>query len=291
MTTVTVCAVFDVYSSTLDVKSGDVTLNVAVHGDPEGEVALLIHGFPDSARLWRNQIPELVEAGYRVVAPDLRGFGRSDRPLEAAACGMGSMVGDMVAVLKAAGAERAHLVGHDWGAAVVWQMASRVAEMVASATVLSVGHMAAYQRAGLPQREKAWYVLLFQFEGHAERWLSDNDWFWLRRWSDSEEVENWISDLSRPGALTAALNVYRANMGPEYWVSPPFEPDPVQVPVLGIWSSGDPALTERQMTGSGEFVAGDWRYERLEGVGHWIPLEAPDRLNPLLLDWLAAHRQ
>lgn len=280
---------FDVYASCQEIPCGDVSLNVAVHGDPEGDVVLLVHGFPDSARLWRNQIPELVEAGYRVVAPDLRGFGRSDRPLDVAVCSMRSMIGDMVSVLQAVGADRAHLVGHDWGAALVWQMATHVPQVVASATVLSVGHPAAYQRAGLSQREKAWYILLFQFEGVAERWLSDNDWFWLRRWSDSDEVENWIADLSRPGALTAALNVYRANMGPETWVAPLLHPDPVPVPVLGIWSSRDPALTETQMTGSAEFVADDWRYERFDGVGHWIPLEAPDRLNPLLLEWLADH--
>jgi pimeloyl-ACP methyl ester carboxylesterase len=279
--------VFDVYESCRPVECGDVTLNVAVHGPEGGDVVLLIHGFPDSARLWRNQIPALAEAGYRVVAPDLRGFGRSDRPLEVLACVMRSMVGDMVSVLGSVGADRAHLVGHDWGAAVVWQMAAHAPQAVSSATVLSVGHPAAYQRAGLEQRQKGWYILLFQFEGVAERWLSDNDWFWLRRWSQSDEVENWIADLSRPGALTAALNVYRANMGPESWVAPLLDPEPVRVPVMGVWSSGDLALTEVQMTGSARFVADEWRYERFDGVGHWIPLEAPDRLNPLLLEWLA----
>ena len=140
------------------------------------------------------------------------------------------------------------------------------------------------------QREKSWYMLFFQFEGVAEKWLSADDWAGLRRWTGSEEVENWIADLSRPGALEAALNIYRANTRPETFLAPPPDYPPIDLPVMGVWSTKDRALVESQMADSGRHVAGPWRYERIEGAGHWIPLEAPDRFNPLLLEWLAAHR-
>ena len=104
------------------------------------------------------------------------------------------------------------------------------------------------------------------------------------------EAEAWIADLSRPGALEAALNIYRANSRPETYVAPPPEYPPIDLPVMGVWSSKDRALVEEQMVQSERHVAGPWRYERLEGVGHWIPLEAPELLNPLLLGWLAEHR-
>ncbi|HLV90408.1 MAG TPA: alpha/beta fold hydrolase, partial [Acidimicrobiia bacterium] len=167
---------FDVYTSCRRVDSGGVSLNVADHGPPDGEPVLMLHGFPDSARLWRNQIPALVEAGYRVIAPDLRGFGRSDLSVTARQCGMRAMVGDVITVLSDAGVESAHVVGHDWGAAISWAAALSVPDRVRSLTALSVGHPSAFQAAGLAQREKSWYMLLFQFEGLAEKWLSDNDW-------------------------------------------------------------------------------------------------------------------
>lgn len=133
-------------------------------------------------------------------------------------------------------------------------------------------------------------MLLFQFEGVAESWLSGNDWQTLRRWAGTDvELDHWIGDLSRPGALTAALRIYRANMGPERLLQPPLRLPPVQVPVMGIWSGNDMALTERQMTGSETHVAAEWRYVKIEDVSHWIPVDAPDRLNELLVDWFADH--
>lgn len=287
MTTGSVRPMFDVYAASRPVRSDGVTINVTEHGPPDGETVLLLHGFPDSARLWRNQIPVLAEAGYRVLAHDLRGFGKSDIEVSVPQCGMGSMCGDALAVLDDAGVETAHVVGHDWGAAVAWALALGAPDRVRSLTALSVGHPSAFQAAGLTQREKSWYMLFFQFEGVAERWLSADDWSGLRRWSGSEEAEHWISDLSRPGALEAALNIYRANSRPETFLAPPREYPPLRMPVMGVWSSKDRALTERQMLDSAQMVAGPWRYERIEEVGHWIPVEAPDRLNALLLDWLA----
>lgn len=281
---------FDVYVSARELAVGDVTIVVTDHGPDDGTPVLLLHGFPDSARLWRHQIPVLTEAGYRVLAPDLRGYGRSGKPQDVQAYRMSTLAKDMLAVLDEAGVDSVHVVGHDWGASLGWYVTVAHSSRVRTLTALSVGHPSAFREAGLRQREKTWYMLLFQFRGVAEKWLSDDDWHWLRTWTGSPpELEHWIEDLSRPGALSAALNIYRANMAPERLVEPGRQLPAADRPVLGVWSSGDLALLEEQMTGSKRYVNGEWRYERIEGASHWVPLEAVDRLNDLLLDWLGTH--
>ena len=269
----------------------DIELEVQVAepaGDPGAPAVLLLHGWPDSHRLWRNQVPALTAAGFRAVAPDLRGFGDSDRPEDVAAYGLAHILGDVVGVLDHLGIERAHVVGHDWGAAVAWALAAFLPDRVDHLVALSVGHPAAFGAAGLPQREKSWYMLLFQFEGVAERWLSDDDYANFRSWGRHPDTEGAIADLSRPGALTASLNWYRANLPPVTLVEPALEVPPVARPTMGLWSKGDMALVEENVTGSAAHVTAQWRYERIDDAGHWIPLEAPDELTALLLDFLPA---
>lgn len=281
---------FDVYSHSRRVPVGDLEIAVTDHGSAEDKPVLLIHGFPDSARLWRHQIPALTDAGYRAIAPDLRGLGRSGRPKGVDGYKLSTVASDMIAVMDEAGIDRAHVVGHDWGAATAWFLAISAPQRVRSLVALSVGHPSAFQNAGRRQVEKSWYMLLFQFEGVAETWLSREDWRGLREWTGSHpEIEHWIEDLSRPEALTAALDHYRANSGPKRFLAPPLRLPAVEVPCLGVWSSGDVALTEEQMTDSQTYVEGEWRYERLDDASHWIPVDAPDRLNSLLLEWLRAH--
>jgi pimeloyl-ACP methyl ester carboxylesterase len=131
-------------------------------------------------------------------------------------------------------------------------------------------------------------MLLFQFEGVAERWLSGNGWAGLRAWGLHPDIEGVIADLERDGSLTPGLNWYRVNVPPEAFVGPPVQLPPLQAPTMGVWSSGDFALTEQQMMGSADYVAGPWCYHRLEGPGHWMQLDAPDEVNRLLLDFLPA---
>ena len=132
----------------------------------EGPPVVLLHGFPDSGRLWRHQVPALVEAGFSTIVPDLRGYGASDQPAEVEAYSIPFLAGDVVAILDAVGVERAHVVGHDWGAALAWAFGSLLPDRVDHLVALSVGHPGAFMSAGLAQREKSWYMLLFQFEGH-----------------------------------------------------------------------------------------------------------------------------
>jgi pimeloyl-ACP methyl ester carboxylesterase len=270
---------------TRSIEVGAVRLQVTDEG--EGPPVLLLHGFPDSARLWRNQIPALVQAGFRVIAPDLRGFGESEKPAEVGQYGLPIILQDVLALLAQFGIERTHVVAHDWGAALGWVLASIAQEKVDRLVALSVGHPASFRTAGLEQKEKSWYMLLFQFQDVAERLLQQDDWRLFRDWvRHHPESERWIPDLSRPGALSAALAWYRANVSPEQLFAAPPTLPPVTAPTLGIWSDGDAYLTEAQMVGSAQFVAGPWRYRRVEGASHWLQLDRPEVVNRLLLEFL-----
>jgi pimeloyl-ACP methyl ester carboxylesterase len=260
-------------------------IELAVRDEGEGRPVLLLHGFPDTSNLWRHQIEALTAARMRCIAPDLRGRGESERPEAVAAYAIRHSVADAVAILDGLGVERAHVVAHDFGAAVAWALAALRPERVDRLVVMSVGHPATPR--SLRQRELAWYQLLFQFEGLAEELLQRDDWRLLREWlRDDGDTERYIEELSKPGALTAGLNWYRANLHPKRELEPRPPLPEIQADTLGIWSSGDHYLTEDRMVASGDHVAGEWRYERIEGASHWMQLDAPRQVNELLLGFL-----
>jgi pimeloyl-ACP methyl ester carboxylesterase len=262
-----------------------VTLTVLDEG--AGPVVLLLHGFPDSSHVWRHQVPALVDAGMRVVAPDLRGFGESDRPEAVADYALTHSIADMLAVLDALEIERAHVVGHDFGAPIAWSLAAFAPERVDRVVAMSVGHPNTFRDRAIEQREKSWYMLLFQFTGVAEELLARDDWQLMRELlRDDGDIERYLADLARPGALTAGLNWYRANLSPQAELQAPPPVPPIAAAALGLWSSGDHYLTEDVVARSGEFVSGPWRYERIDGASHWLQLDAPERVNELLLDFL-----
>jgi pimeloyl-ACP methyl ester carboxylesterase len=260
---------------------GEVRLNVAQASD--GPVVLLLHGFPDSLQLWRDVSSRLVAAGYQVIAVDQRGFGGSDAPPGRQQYGIDRLVEDIAALLRALGvAEPVHVVGHDWGAVVTWCLAMSRPQLLRSGVAISVGHPREYALAGLEQKRKGLYVLGWQFTGVAERWLEARDWARLRHWlRQHPDPDSCLRDLARPGRLTAGLNWYRANLGSVLTRSWP----PCRVPMLGIFGSEDHCLAEDQMARSARRMAAPWAYERVEGAGHWLPLERPDRIADLALAW------
>ncbi|MER5206289.1 alpha/beta fold hydrolase [Streptomyces sp. NPDC002825] len=270
------------------VELSEVTLDVEVSG--EGPAVLLVHGFPDSHQLWRHQVPALNAAGFRTVAPTLRGFGASDRPEGGpAAYHPGKHVGDLVELLGRLDLDRVHVVGHDWGSGIAQALTQFFPDRVRSLSILSVGHLASIRSAGWEQKQRSWYMLLFQLAGVAEDWLTRDDFANLRDMlGEHPDAEDVIETLRAPGALTAALDIYRAGLPAEvqFGPEPPAVPLPETVPVMGVWSTGDRFLTERSMSGTGEYVAGSWRYERVEDAGHWLQLDQPEKVNELLLSFL-----
>lgn len=269
-----------------EITANGLRFFVRDEGARDSAAVALLHGFPDTSSVWREQMAALVDAGYRVIAPDMRGRGQSEKPERVEDYRLSQMVADVAGLLDALGVERAHIVGHDWGAAVAWLFAALQPQRVERLVALSVGHPATRERPTLDALQKGWYRLLFQFPG-IESTLQADDWYLVRTlFAGAPDLEGYIETLSQPQALTAALNWYRANMPPERLVAPPPQLPPIQAPTLGIFGVDDLYLTEGAMLASREFVRGPWRYERIEGAGHWIQRDAPEQVNRLLLEFL-----
>jgi pimeloyl-ACP methyl ester carboxylesterase len=252
-----------------------------------GPPVVLLHGFPDTSYLWRHQIAALKDAGFRAIAPDLRGRGKTERPATVEDYALRHSMADVAALMDALGIERAHIVAHDWGAAVAWLFAALLPQRVERLIATSVGHFAATgPRPSLEALQKGWYRILFLVPD-IEPALQQDDWYLLRTlFEGAGDLERFLQDLAEPGALTAALNWYRANMSPHRLAGAAPQLPPVQVATMGVFSTGDHYLTEDAMRRSAEFVTGQWRYERIEGATHWIPADAPEQFNALMLDFL-----
>jgi pimeloyl-ACP methyl ester carboxylesterase len=269
----------------LSVHHDDVEIVVGVRG--EGPTILLLHGWPDTSALWDDVGSRLVDAGYRVAAPDLRGCGRSTKPRTVAEYQMHVLMGDVAAVIDELGAGPVVLVGHDWGAALAWAVAAHLPTRVSHLVVLSVGHPTAFRSAGLDQQMRSWYTLLFNVEGLGEAFLRQRDYEAMRTWLRHPRVDQVIAE--RDGQMTTHLLWYRANLPPDAFVTDPPVLPAIVAPTLGVWSSRDLALTESQMTNSAAYCANGFTYRRLEGPGHWTPLEVPDDVAAAIVEFLHAH--
>ncbi len=263
------------------IRADGADINVASAG--EGRPVVLLHGFPDTHNVWRKQFGPLVDAGYRVIAPDLRGYGRSSVPQGVDAYAARKLFADLIAVLDGMQIDRTYLIAHDWGAVLGWQLCMHAPARIERYAVLSVGHPTAWAEAGFGQRMRAWYMGLFQVPGLSEMLLKAGDLMALKPMAaDAAQLADWRANFAGEGRLTAALNYYRAN---KKMVSARAYPE-VTMPVMGIWSEGDPALTEAQMRDSAKHVRGPFRYERIQGsVGHWMQLSEAEKVNKLLIDF------
>ena len=252
---------------TLTINGLDMHVVLAGTGDP----LLLLHGFPDSAQLWRTMVPGLVAAGFRVIAPDQRGFGLTSAPAAVDAYSIAQIAADAIALLDALGMRRAALIAHDWGSVIGWRLAADHPGRFSGFVALAVGHPDALITAGLPQILKSWYVVAFQLRGIAEAVLRAGDFAVLRAIAgDEPEIAIWRRDLARPGRLTAAMNWYRANFGTLTKGGFPR----ARIPVLGIIGDADMALTEAQMINSSRFTDAPFSAHVIAGAGHWLPLHA-----------------
>ena len=253
----------------------------------QGPSVLLLHGFPDTHIVWRKQIPALAAAGFRVLAPDLRGYGRSDAPGGVFDYTLDKLRGDVLGLLDALHIDKVFLVGHDWGGIIGWQVAALAPERVHRYVAMSTGHPYALAHAGILQHVRLTYLLGFMVPGLAEHTLRAADWFLMRQFTDEPgQADHWKRDLSPPGRLTAALNYYRANVS---LVLPRGRPH-VKVPVMGLWSDRDPALGEKQMRDSAHYVDGEFRFEHIRGADHWLQLTAADEVNRRLIQFFEEGR-
>jgi pimeloyl-ACP methyl ester carboxylesterase len=273
--------------------AGQFTFRSLTSGPVDGEPVLLLHGFPQSSGEWRAQLEFLGAAGYRCVAPDQRGYSPEARPDSVEAYGIDHLVGDVIDICDTLGVERIHLVGHDWGAIVAWVVAARHPERVRSLTAVSVPHPEAfadaYASGASQQKEMSSYIEVFRAPGDAgERMLRGDDGGGIRRMFEHVGLDpaaaiEHDAVHNEPGGLTAALNWYRATH-PTLMRDIPT----VGVPTLFVWSTLDPAISREAAQGCAKYMTGPFSFVVLEGVDHWVPELAADRLNDLLLEHLAA---
>ncbi len=276
----------------LQVDVGDLTFDVRVDGPDDGRPVLLLHGFPETSLSWAAVTPKLTAAGLRTYAPDQLGYSPGARPAEVDAYAMPNLAQVTADLMTAMDVPRVDVVGHDWGANVAWCLAAWHPDRVRSLTAVSVPHPSAYTAAWRDdpeQQERSAYLRLFWQKGKAEQVLTEGDFRRLRRMFGppeesgvpAEAVDQYVEILSAPGALTAALNWYRA-------MSSGTIVEPIDVPTTYVWSDGDVAIGRVAAEGCAQFVIADYRFVELPGVTHWIPEQAPDQLAAAILERISA---
>ncbi|MDO9377528.1 MAG: alpha/beta hydrolase [Nocardioidaceae bacterium] len=263
---------------TRSIDLGDVTLDVTESGPEDGVPVVLLHGFPQTSRSWAGVRRELEPHGFRLVAPDQRGYSPGARPPSVSDYALPELAADVVALAAALGHERIHLVGHDWGACVAWYLAAHHPDLVRSLTAVSVPHLAAFGwalREDADQQRMSQYMQLFRIEGKAEHVLLGDDARRLREMladgPSDEDVDAYVAVMAG-GAMTPALSWYRA-MDRSFGELPP-----VRIPTTFVWSDADTALGRAGAERCGEHVDADYRFVVLPGVSHWVPDVAPRAL-------------
>lgn len=279
------------------IQAGDSHFEVATAGDPASKrLALLLHGFPECAFSWRHQLPLLAARGYRVWAPNQRGYGNSPMPRGVGSYAIEALVGDVANLIDASGADSVHLAGHDWGAMVAWEFAMRRLRPLERLAIFNVPHPALFREAirhNRAQRRRSLYVAFFQLP-----WLPE--WLLRRRGAAAidqafrgmavdksrfpeEVLAVYRANALRPGGATAMLNWYRAAGRRRARAS---EPVPViDVPTLMVWGEADRALGKELTVGTDRFVR-DLTLRYLPAVSHWVQQEAPERVNEIWDAWL-----
>jgi pimeloyl-ACP methyl ester carboxylesterase len=275
-------------------RRGPLTFDYIDVGPADGQVVVLLHGFPQSNTSWDGVIERLTARGYRCIAPNQRGYSPGARPKRRRDYRSDELVEDVRVLIDEIGAQRVHVVGHDWGALVAWAFADALPERVATVSVFSVPHPKAFLKALVTSRQglASWYMLFFQLPWVPERLLLGGKPKGARSVKvlqsgglNSEAAERDAKFLMDPGALKGGLNWYRALPVTNLRRSA----GKITVPTLYVWSDNDIALTEKPARATEKYVSADYRFEVLRGVSHWIPDEEPEVAANLLLEWFEAH--
>ena len=276
----------------MDIELNGVNYHIIDEGQSD-KVALLLHGMPDTAEIWRPQIDALVKAGYRVIAPDMLGYGKTDKPQDTARYAGEQIIGDMLSLIEKLQLQTIDIVGHDWGAFAAWELVLNAPSLFRRHVAISVGHPDRMMRmAGPDELKESWYMYLNALP-EAEKLYAARDGEFFRQLiiPTHPSIDEVWSRLQDPVALNGMLNWDRANPMSAFYlamISSEAAPRKCQVPTLGIWSGGDTYLWEEQMKGTGEFMEAEWCYERIENASHWVMANEPDRVNALILRWFEA---
>ena len=282
------------------VKANGLRFHVAMAGEGD-RLALCLHGFPECWFSWRNQIPLLTRLGYRVWAPDLRGYGESERPTGIESYAIERLMDDVAGLIDAADARSTLLVGHDWGAIVAWYFAIRRVRPLDRLVAMNVPHPGAARPAlrTAAQLRRSWYAFFFQIPRLPEALLGSRHaravGEMLRgscRNPDvfpDEVVEVYRKAASQPGAPTAMLNYYRALLrGGGLRRQADLGFPVIETPTLFLWGEDDVALTKATTTGTDAYVR-DLTLRYLPGVSHWVQQDAPEAVNAMLEAWLTGN--
>jgi len=271
-------------------------LSFALDESGDGDtLALCLHGFPEARQAWSAQLSAFSTLGWRTAAPDLRGYGDSDRPKGRSAYALDTLVADVEALFDALGARRRILIGHDWGGLIAWQVAIRRPDLLDGLIVLNAPHPAAYRREynrGLTQKLRSWYVVFFQLPILPELGLSAGEGKAVARALKAtspnfppERLALYRANACKPGAATAMINYYRANALEFGFGALPSSK--IKTPTLLIWGENDPYLDLALTLGNEAYVE-DFTLRRLPGVSHWVQEDASPEANRLIADWARA---
>lgn len=284
-------------STTAFVEANGLRFEVEMLGEGD-RLALLLHGFPELAYSWRHQMPLLAELGYRVWAPNQRGYGNTTRPRERAAYEMKHLLADVAGLIDVSGAKSVTLIGHDWGAMVAWFFAIRRVRPLERLVIMNVPHPLVFREHAktLPQALRSWYVGFFQFPRLPELLLGLNRaepiaQAILRSAAEPARFPRAVLDVyranaARPGALTAMIDWYRANVGGDGLRDQLRLGVPViDVPTLMIWGERDVALGKATTYGTERYVR-DLQIRYLPRASHWVQQDAPETVNALLAAFL-----
>jgi pimeloyl-ACP methyl ester carboxylesterase len=277
------------------IQTNGITLHLVEAGLADGPLVVMLHGFPEFWYGWRHQIPALANAGYHVWAPDQRGYHLSSRPPEVSAYRQEELVADIAGLIQQSGQEQVYLVGHDWGAAVAWQVAAAHPELLKRLVILNVPHptvMFDYVLRSWEQRFRSWYVGFFQIPWLPETLLRLNNWQGATQAMvqsgrpdsfSAADLERYRRAWSVPRAMTSMINWYRAIVRHPPL---PLPQDPIEVPTLIIWGAQDVALSSEMAKLSLDFCD-QGQLVMIEEATHWVQHDEPDKVNSLLLDFLA----
>lgn len=271
-------------------ESQGLRFNALSRGPADGELVLFLHGFPQFADAWREIMGAVASAGFYAVAVDQRGYSPGARPSQVADYAIEHLISDIVAFADALGRKHFHVVGHDWGALVGWEFAATHPAQLLSLSALSTPHPDALFNAianDEDQKLRSKYITLFRMPGGlAEAALQADDHQRLRQAFQGKVPETAICEnirrLAEPGALTSALNWYRA-LDVERRIGK------IQVPTLYIWGSIDVALGETAALGTADHVTAPYRFEKLEGRSHWLLEEVPEEVSAIVLEHLTVN--